>query len=148
MTPDDIQRISQAVAAAISPTLVDVNSKLGEVDRQLGIVVTKQEAHEELHEVHALNRSLTCPTAPLLQETLMTMNSLANNVNALAGIQRDHHDRLVLLEAADKVEKETALVVKERLRPVKWVVGNVDKVLWALVAAFTIAYFIEKFLEK
>lgn len=106
---------------------------LRDVQVKLAQLTSGFDAHEKQHVEHQKYRHETCPNAEAVR-------SLLSSVDAIAGIQREHHARLVKLEqwSVDTKHEDDVDEAERRLKstPLLWVWKNADRLIWIVVAAW------------
>lgn len=128
--------MSPEETAAISSKLDKVFGVLRDVQVDIAIIKTEQNAHTQQHEEYQRTRHDTCPNAG-------TVRQLRSDVDAVAGIQRSQDSRLVKVERF-VAESQQAEMVEEAeqgimLKPLKWLWTNGEKVGIAVLIAVVLS---------
>lgn len=130
MTPTEEQRVGSKVDKLFALT--------SDMNTTLNIMVTRFDAHEAQHQQYNSQRELTCPHT-------LDMRKVSADVDAIAGIAREHGVRICNLEQwhADINSDEAVEAATRQLKmtPWKWLLENAEKIALAVIIAYLLYHF-------
>jgi len=130
MTPDEVR--------ALNSKMDDMIEVLGDVRVDVASIKAEQKAHADAHIERDSHREATCPHGQGIQQ-------IRADMNALAGVQRQHHETIVCLQdwkaAIESDIKVDGAKKKVIWAPWLWLKSNTEKALLAVLIAYLLMKF-------